>query len=97
MVLGPELAIDPCFMRIWNDPKAKKYINQVIIDKAHCTSQWGQDFCSSYLSLSHLYNVLGSEVPWYLTSATLHTHVLWDVLQIIGLPRDTSVYCHSND
>ncbi len=84
-------------MRIWNDPKVKKHINQVIIDKAHCVSQWGQDFRSLYLSLSHLYSVLGSEIPWYLTLATLHPHILSDALQIIGLPRDTTIYHHSND
>ncbi len=84
-------------MRIWNDPKVKKHINRVIIDEAHCVSQWGQDFCSLYLSLSHLYSVLGSEIPWYLTSATLHPHILSDALQIIGLPRDTTIYHRSND
>jgi len=52
MVLGPKLAVDTCFMRIWNEPWVKAHINQVIIDRAHCVSQWGRDFCSSYLSLS---------------------------------------------
>ncbi len=96
VVLGPELALDSHFMRIWNDPKVKTHINRVIVDKAHCVSQWGWDFHSSYLSLSCLYYVLG-DIPWYLTSATLHPHILHDVLQIIGLPGNTAVYHHSND
>ncbi len=97
VVLGPELALDSCFMRIWNDPKVKTHINQVIVDEAHCVSQWGWDFCSSYLSLSCLNYVLGSDIPWYLTSTTLHPHILHDALQIIGLPSDTTVYHHLND
>ena len=96
VVLGPELALDSRFMRIWNNPKVKTHINWVIVDEAHCVSQWGQDFQSSYLSLSRLYYVLG-DIPWYLTSATLHPHILHDVLQIIGLPSNMAVYRHSND
>ena len=52
VVLGPKLAVDMHFMRIWNEPWVKAHINRVIIDEAHCVSQWGQDFHSSYLSLS---------------------------------------------
>ncbi|KAF8313728.1 P-loop containing nucleoside triphosphate hydrolase protein, partial [Cantharellus anzutake] len=96
VVLSPELAVDPRFMRIWNEPKIKKKINRVIIDEAHCVSQWGRDFRSSYLHLSCLHAVLG-EVSWYLTSATLHSHVLQDTLRIIGLHRNTMIYCRSND
>ncbi|KAF8317295.1 P-loop containing nucleoside triphosphate hydrolase protein [Cantharellus anzutake] len=96
VVLSPELAVDPHFMRIWNEPKIKKKINRVIIDEAHCVSQWGRDFRSSYLHLSCLHAVLG-EVSWYLTSATLHSHVLQDTLRIIGLHRNTMIYCRSND
>ena len=89
--------MDTCFTRIWNNPKVKKHINWVIIDEAHCVSQPGQDFHSSYLSLGQLYVLLGSDIPWYLTLATLHPSVLSDVLQIIRLPRDTTVNHHSND
>ena len=96
IVLSPELAVDPCFMRIWNEPKIKKRINHVVVDEAHCVSQWGRDFRSSYLHLSRLHAVLGEEVPWYLTSATLHSQVLQDILHIIGLHQNTTIYCCSN-
>ena len=29
-----------------------------------------------YLYLLHLHGVLGDDIPWYLTSATLHSNVL---------------------
>ena len=63
VVLGPELAMDAHFTRIWNNPKVKKHINWVIIDEAHCVSQLGQDFPSSYLSLGWLYILLGNPSP----------------------------------
>src|SRR5260370_31198594 len=96
-VLSPELAVDPCFMCIWNETKIKKKINCIVVDEAHCISQWGRDFQSMYLHLSHLHAVLGEEVPWYLTSATLHSQVLQDTLCIIGLHQNTTIYHHSND
>jgi len=44
VILSPELAVDPHFMCIWNEHKIKNKINQVIVDEAHCVSQWGQSF-----------------------------------------------------
>ncbi len=96
-MLSPELAVDLRFMKIWSEQKFKHKIDHVIVDEAHCVSQWGRDFHISYLWLSQLYNVLGDEIPWYLTSATLHASTIHDILEIIGLPKDTPVYRHSND
>src|SRR5260370_7406087 len=97
IVLSPELAVDPCFMHIWNQPKIKKKINCIVVDEAHCISQWGRDFRSLYLHLSRLHTVLGEEVSWYLMSATLHSQVLQDTLHIIGLHQNTMIYSHSNN
>src|SRR5260370_15419213 len=74
----------------------KKKINHIIVDEAHCISQWGRDFQSPYKDLSHLHVVLG-EVPWYLMSAMLHSQVLQDALCIIGLSQNIAIYHHSND
>ena len=80
VVISPELVIDACFMCIWGDTKVKKRISCIIVDEAHCISQWGRDFRSYYLQLTCLCSVLGDMVPWYLTSATLHTNSLCDCL-----------------
>ena len=84
-------------MKIWSEPKFKCKIDCMVVDKAHCVSQWGRDFHNAYLSLSWLHDVLGDGIPWYLTLATLHASTICDVLEIIGLPKDMPIYRHSND
>ncbi len=78
-------------MKIWSEQKFKCKIDHVVVDEAHCVSQWGRDFHNPYLSLSWLHDVLGDGIPWYLTST------ICNVLEIIGLPKDTPIYRHSND
>ena len=80
VVISPELVVDACFMHIWGDTKVKKRISCIIIDEAHCISQWGRDFQLSCLQLTCLHSVLGDTVPWYLTSTTPHTYILHDCL-----------------
>ena len=57
----------------------------------------GEEIFDCHICTSLAYTVLGEEVSWYLTSATLHSQVLQDTLCIIGLHQNTMLYCHSND
>ena len=37
--------------KIWNESAPKMDISMIVIDEAHCISEWGQEFRTSYLSI----------------------------------------------
>ena len=64
-------------------------INPIIINKAHCAVQW-LSFQVQYKNLGWLYSYLQNRCQWYLTSATLDTHIYRKLLSVIGMDP-----CHS--
>ncbi|WP_407671136.1 RecQ family ATP-dependent DNA helicase [Nocardia stercoris] len=59
----------------------------VVIDEAHCVSDWGHDFRPDYRRIRTLIAELGSDVPVLATTATANDRVVADVAgQIGGIP-----------
>lgn len=57
----------------------KGLINRVVIDEAHCVSQWGHDFRKDYLSLKNL-KVFLNDVPFLALTATATEEVRIDII-----------------
>ena len=53
----------------------------IVIDEAHCVSQWGESFHKKYSELGKLRSFVPDSVPFLVTSATLPLIVLDEVLQ----------------
>jgi ATP-dependent DNA helicase RecQ len=64
----------------------KRAINFVVIDEAHCISEWGHDFRPAYLSLGAAVKTLGSP-PVLALTATATSEVIADIEKQLDLGK----------
>ena len=87
----PERLAQPAFQAAMRENP----IDLVVVDEAHCVSQWGHDFRPAYLELKDAIRALGSP-PVLALTATATADVTRDVLEHLGIPRarvvNTGVY-----
>jgi ATP-dependent DNA helicase RecQ len=85
LLTTPERLADPAFL----DTITSKPIDLVVIDEAHCISQWGHDFRPSYLDLAHAIEHLGRP-PVLALTATASREVADDIVRQLHL-RDPNI------
>lgn len=56
-------------------------ISMLVIDEAHCISDWGHDFRPDYLRIVKIVQLLPSNVPLLATTATANDRVIKDIQQ----------------
>ncbi|MCA1619693.1 MAG: RecQ family ATP-dependent DNA helicase [Acidobacteria bacterium] len=87
----PERMADPAFLETLRGSE----IDLVVIDEAHCISEWGHDFRPSYLALGSAIKTLGSP-PVLALTATATPSVAGDIRKQLGLPSmrvfNTGIY-----
>jgi ATP-dependent DNA helicase RecQ len=59
-------------------------VGLLVIDEAHCISDWGHDFRPDYRRISRVLNRLPSGVPVLCTTATANDRVVADVVEQLG-------------
>ena len=77
----PERFADPAFLESLGAAR----VDFVVIDEAHCISEWGHDFRPSYLALGAGIKALGSP-PVLALTATATPEVVGDIKKQLGLP-----------
>ncbi|HEX2756694.1 MAG TPA: RecQ family ATP-dependent DNA helicase [Candidatus Limnocylindrales bacterium] len=65
-------------------PAIERTIGLLVIDEAHCISDWGHDFRPDYQRISRLLPLLGPTVPVLATTATANDRVVEDVAAQLG-------------
>lgn len=76
--------------RLNNDTFKQKFIpilsniGLLVVDEAHCISDWGHDFRPDYKRITQLLNNMPSNVPVLATTATANKRVVEDIKKQIG-------------
>ena len=74
----------------------QNYFSYCVIDEAHCVSEWGHDFRTSYLRLGdnarrYLKTKSGKPIPFFALTATASYDVLADIQRELKIKSDNSI------
>jgi ATP-dependent DNA helicase RecQ len=83
LLISPERLANDQFQRdIW--PRLSQHIGLLVIDEAHCISDWGHDFRPDYHRIMRVLDDLPAGTPVLGTTATANDRVVADVAEILG-------------
>ncbi|WP_054813521.1 RecQ family ATP-dependent DNA helicase [Nocardia arizonensis] len=83
LLVSPERLNNPDF-RDQVLPELAADAGLVVIDEAHCVSDWGHDFRPDYRRIRTLVADLGADIPVLATTATANDRVVTDIASQIG-------------
>jgi ATP-dependent DNA helicase RecQ len=83
LLISPERLANDRFQReVWS--KLAKKVGLLVIDEAHCISDWGHDFRPNYRRIMTLLDEIPAQTPILGTTATANDRVVADVAAILG-------------
>jgi ATP-dependent DNA helicase RecQ len=83
LLVSPERLNNPRF-RDEQLPDLVRRTGLLVVDEAHCISDWGHDFRPDYRRLADLITTLPAGVPILATTATANARVVTDVVEQLG-------------
>lgn len=96
--ISPERLQDETFRKqmIETSNFNKHFFSYCVIDEAHCVSEWGHDFRTSYLRLgdnarNYCKTKSGKSIPFFALTATASYDVLADVQRELKIPDENSI------
>ncbi|WP_453985401.1 RecQ family ATP-dependent DNA helicase [Brevibacterium casei] len=83
LLVSPERLNNPQFR---DDvlPHLMRILGLIVVDEAHCISDWGHDFRPDYRRIGHILAELPAATPVLATTATANTRVVDDVAEQLG-------------
>lgn len=83
LLISPErLSNDRFQSEVW--PRLAQNIGLLVVDEAHCISDWGHDFRPNYRRIMRVLEQLPPQTPVLGTTATANNRVVKDVSEILG-------------
>jgi ATP-dependent DNA helicase RecQ len=83
LLISPERLNNPEF-RTGVLPELSRKVGLLVIDEAHCISDWGHDFRPDYRRLVRVLDDLDSQIPVLACTATANERVMADVAEQLG-------------
>ncbi len=87
LLLSPERLNNPDF-RDQVLPRLAATCGLLVVDEAHCVSDWGHDFRPDFRRLRTLLADLPAPIPVLATTATANSRVVGDVAEVLGLGQE---------
>jgi ATP-dependent DNA helicase RecQ len=83
LLISPERLNNPRFRREVL-PSLLRSMGMLVVDEAHCISDWGHDFRPDYRRIARVIDALPPDVPVLCTTATANDRVVADVVEQLG-------------
>ncbi|XP_045046045.1 ATP-dependent DNA helicase Q5 isoform X2 [Desmodus rotundus] len=91
LYITPEMAASASFQPTLNSLVSRHLLSYLVVDEAHCISQWGHDFRPDYLRLGTLRSRL-AHAPCVALTATATPQVQEDVFAALHLKQPVAVF-----
>lgn len=85
-VTPEKICASPSFQDILDDLNTRNVLSRIVIDEAHCVSQWGHDFRPDYKKL-YILRMRFPKVPIIALTATATPRVRVDILKQLSIER----------
>ena len=93
IITSPEMCLEhDHFRQLLSSPRFAEKMCAVVIDEAHCISQWGDKFRPIYGKLGTLRAFVAANIPFLITSATLPPIILSQVHKIMHMSKKTTYH-----
>lgn len=91
LYITPEMAASASFQPTLNSLVSRRLLSYLVVDEAHCVSQWGHDFRPDYLRLGALRSRL-AHAPCVALTATATPQVRKDVFVALHLKQPVAAF-----
>lgn len=91
LYITPEMAASASFRPSLERLMSQKLISYLVVDEAHCVSQWGHDFRPDYLHLGSL-RCRMPNIPCLALTATATKQVQEDIIALLKLKQPVATF-----